>query len=286
MGHPRRAGRAAREVLPLLPRALHRHLLQHHAAAQDPLLHGQPHNPLREHLLPLGPRVLPARRLRREDRPLHQHPPLADHVLPPDLRDHPLDVPGAAAARQVPPIHDGAGGPLGRHHHHHPERALPQAQHPQDGPLGAERLHPAAAQDPADARARRPARRPGRPQDLRAQRQGRRPAGQALEQVQRGGRGGRAAVLLAALLARVHPARPAAAARLQRPPPHDLGPQPLRRRQHRQQHGQLQRAAHRHVRPRRVHERRRRAQEVPLRAREGPAQRHVHPAPHTAPRRV
>ena len=37
-----------------------RHHLLHDPPAQDPLLHGEPHHPLRRHLLPHRPRLLPA----------------------------------------------------------------------------------------------------------------------------------------------------------------------------------------------------------------------------------
>ena len=129
----------------------YRYLLQHHAETQDALLHGQLDHSLRRHFLPLHPGLLPAGRFRRESGPLHQHPPVADHVLPPHLGDHPVHVAGRPAARQVPPIHHVPRRLVRPHHHRHPQHALPQTVHAQNGAVGPAHLHPPAAKDSAHA---------------------------------------------------------------------------------------------------------------------------------------
>lgn len=120
MGHPRRAGRETREVLFVLRGTVHRHILQHHAAPPDAVLHRQPDRALRGHILPVRARVLPAGRLQGEDLAVHHHTAVADHVLPAHIRDHTVHVAVAAAARQVPVVHHVASSPVrGRHHHYH-----------------------------------------------------------------------------------------------------------------------------------------------------------------------
>lgn len=120
MGHTRRPGRATREILLVLRRAVHRHILQHHVAPADAVLHGEPDRAVRGHIVPVGARVLPAGRLQGEDFAVHHHTAVPDHVLPAHIRDHPVHVAVAAAARQVPAVHHAAGRALrGRHHNHH-----------------------------------------------------------------------------------------------------------------------------------------------------------------------
>lgn len=120
MGHSRRAGRETREVLLVLRRTVHRHILQHNPKTEDAVLHRQPDRALRGHILPVGVGVLPARRLQGENFTVHHDPPVPDHVLLAHLRDHTVDVAVVAAARQIPVVHHAAGRPVrGRHHHHH-----------------------------------------------------------------------------------------------------------------------------------------------------------------------
>lgn len=127
-----------------------RYLLQHHSTQEDSLLHGQLDRSLRRYILPLGARLLPTSRLRREDRTLHHHPLVADHVLPLDLGNHTVYISRTPAARQVPPVHHAAGRTLRRHHDHGAERPLPEAEHAQDGAVGEDGIHPAAAEAAVD----------------------------------------------------------------------------------------------------------------------------------------
>jgi len=120
MGHSRGACGETREVLLMLRRTLHRHILQHNPAAEDAVLHRQPDRALCGHILPVGVGVLPARRLQGENFTVHHDPPVPDHVFFAHLRDHTVDVAVVAPARQVPVVHHVAGRPVrGRHHHHH-----------------------------------------------------------------------------------------------------------------------------------------------------------------------
>ncbi|GFR19846.1 NAChRalpha1 [Trichonephila clavata] len=105
------------EVLQLLRRALSGHHLQHHPAPENPLLHRQPHHPLRIHLLSLGPRLLPAFGLGRKSVPLHLHRPLPGGVLPAVVGDHPPDVSHSALTGEVPALHHDPGFFFGFRHH-------------------------------------------------------------------------------------------------------------------------------------------------------------------------
>ncbi|GFY61386.1 acetylcholine receptor subunit alpha-like 1 [Trichonephila inaurata madagascariensis] len=105
------------EVLQLLRRALSGHHLQHHPAPENPLLHRQPHHPLRLHLLSLGPRLLPAFGLGRKSVALHLHRPLPGGVLPAVVGDHPPDVPHSALTGEVPALHHDPGFFFGFRHH-------------------------------------------------------------------------------------------------------------------------------------------------------------------------
>ncbi|GIX92193.1 acetylcholine receptor subunit alpha-like 1 [Caerostris extrusa] len=89
MGHNGSSRQTKREVLQLLRRALSGHHLQHHHPTQDALLHGQPHHPLRRHLVPLHPRLLPAIRQRGKSVFVHIHHAVPGGVLPPAVGDHP-----------------------------------------------------------------------------------------------------------------------------------------------------------------------------------------------------
>lgn len=89
----------------MLRRAVPRHHVQHHDAAQDAVLHGEPHHPMHGHLLPHRAGVLPAVRQRREGVAVHLHPAVAHRVLPAAGRDHPAHVARGAAARQVCALH-------------------------------------------------------------------------------------------------------------------------------------------------------------------------------------
>lgn len=72
-----------RKVLHVLRRAVPGHNVQHHDAAQDAVLHGEPDHPVHGHLVPHRAGVLPALGQRREGLALHLHPALAHCVLPP-----------------------------------------------------------------------------------------------------------------------------------------------------------------------------------------------------------
>lgn len=114
----------------MLRRALSRHLLQHHPAPKNAVLHGEFDRPVREHLVFIGARVLFARRLRRENRPLHQHPTIPNDVLPLNIGDHTIHLLGAASARQIPAVHHDPRRPLGGHNDRYIKRSLPKAEHP------------------------------------------------------------------------------------------------------------------------------------------------------------
>lgn len=165
MGHSRRPGRTARKILSVLRRTVPRHLLQHHPPSKDAFLHRQPDRSLRGHFLPFSAGFLPPRRFRRENRALHQHPPLPDDVLLADLRNYPIHLAGTAIARQIHSLHNGDGRILGRNHDHYPKRALSQAEHTQDGPMGSKFLHKERAEIAADARSEGLAHGIGRQQD-------------------------------------------------------------------------------------------------------------------------
>ena len=96
--------------------------------------------------MPVRLDLLLAGRLWRESGPLHHDAPVADHVLPPHVRDHSVDVAGHAAPWQVPPVHHVPRRPLRSHHHRHLERPLPQAVHTQNGAVGQAILHTETAQ--------------------------------------------------------------------------------------------------------------------------------------------
>ena len=86
---------------------------------------------MRGHLVPVGAGLLPAGRFRRESRPVHIHPTLADHVLPTHLRNHSVDVTGRAPPGQVSIIYYVSSWPLRPHNHRRTQHALPKAQHAQ-----------------------------------------------------------------------------------------------------------------------------------------------------------
>lgn len=125
MGHSRGAGREAREILSVLLGTVRRHLFQHNAAAQDVVLHRQSDRALRGHIIPIGARVLLARRLKGENIIVHHHSPVADHVLSAHLGNHTVHLAVSAAARQVPVVHHVVGGPVRSRHHRHHKHSLP-----------------------------------------------------------------------------------------------------------------------------------------------------------------
>ena len=104
--------------------SFHRHHLQPDDATKDAVLHGQPDYPLCGDQLSDHPGVLPAIRLGREGHPLHLDPAVAHRVLPAAGRDHPADVSGGAAARQVPAVHHGAGDAVNLRHRRRAQRPL------------------------------------------------------------------------------------------------------------------------------------------------------------------
>lgn len=105
---------------------------------------------MRGHFVLVRARLLPSGRFRREGGAVHQHSPVADHVLLADIRNYTVDIAGGAAAGQVPAVYDVPGRAVGAHHHRYTEHALPQAVHSQDGAVGKAHLHPPTAKDPAD----------------------------------------------------------------------------------------------------------------------------------------
>ena len=147
MGPSGRSSSKEREVLHVLQRTLSGHYLQHNDAAKDALPHRKPHHPVRRHYLPYRPRLLFTVGQRREDLPLHLHPPLADRVLPAPGRDHSPDVLGRSPHREVPPIHDDPRHAVDNRDGNRPERSLPVSCDPRHVALGAQGLprHPASA---------------------------------------------------------------------------------------------------------------------------------------------
>lgn len=81
---------------------------------------------------------------------MYQHPPLPNHVLPPHIRNHPLHVPCYAATGKVHPVHHGSRRLFGRYHYYHPERALQEAEHAQNGAMGEVVFHKERTQAVAD----------------------------------------------------------------------------------------------------------------------------------------
>lgn len=99
MGYFGCSGRASQKVLPVLPRAISRHFLQHYFAPENTVLHGESYSAMRQHLLPVGSGLLSAGRFRREDCSLHQYLVIPDHVLPADIRDYTIHVTGITVTR-------------------------------------------------------------------------------------------------------------------------------------------------------------------------------------------
>lgn len=128
MGHHGRAGGQAREVLRVLRGTVPGHILQHHAQAEDAVLHGEPDHTVRGHIVPVRTGVLPAVRVWREGVPVHIHPALAHRVLPTPGRDHPAHVAHRAPARQISPIHNGPGHVVRVRHRGRAERKLQVGQ--------------------------------------------------------------------------------------------------------------------------------------------------------------
>lgn len=96
---------------------------------------------MRGNFLSVSISVLPPSGLGRKDRIVYINPAVANDVFLAHIGNHPLDFASTAAPGQVPAVHDGIGGLVGSDHHHHPQRALPETQHAQDGALGALFLH-------------------------------------------------------------------------------------------------------------------------------------------------
>lgn len=163
VGHHSRACSAQRKVLLVLRGAVPGHHVFLNVATQNALLHGEPDNPLRGHLVPLGAGVLPAERQWRKGIALHLDSALADCVLFAAGGDHPSDVANSAAARQVPAVHDGPGDVFGGGNNRGAECELPVAGDPPDGALGSRRLHPDTAKvfDAGEAAKKRLGRRAG-----------------------------------------------------------------------------------------------------------------------------
>lgn len=132
----------------MLRGALPRHRVQHHPTPQDPLLHGEPDNTVRGHILSVGAGVLPAKRQRREGLPVDLDTPLVDGVFSAVGRDNTAHVADGAAVGQVPALHDGTGDAVGGRHDRRAERELPLARHPPYGQVGAGGIHPGAAAVP------------------------------------------------------------------------------------------------------------------------------------------
>lgn len=102
-----------------------RHLLQHHSAEEDAVLHGEFDYPVRGHLVPVGVDFLSAGRLWGKSGSLHYHFAVADHVLPAHVGNHPVNLAGHAPPGQIPALHHVSGGTVCPHHHRHPQRPLP-----------------------------------------------------------------------------------------------------------------------------------------------------------------
>lgn len=196
---------------------------------------------------------------------MHQHPPIANHVLPPHLRNHPIDLPRPAVVGQVHPVHHGDGGVLRSHHHHNPERPLSQAQHPQDGAVGAQLLHQERTEAAPDEGAEGLADRAGRQQNT----------GQSIADEEAGA--GRHALdrLVQHLVLEL---QPEPGQRVQRTALRIHNEQAEELRRHARRTTGLQRAAVGVLRTGR--ERLGHQEEVPVRTGKSNTQRHVHPAPH------
>lgn len=113
VGHHEGAGRAQRKVLQLLRRTISGHNIQHNAAPQDALLHGQSDNTVRRHFVFVGAGVLLAQRFGRKDFVVYQHSAVVDRVLLAAGGDHSADVADGAAVRKVSIIYDDVSHAVG-----------------------------------------------------------------------------------------------------------------------------------------------------------------------------
>lgn len=87
------------------------------------------------HLVSFGAGLLPARRFWREDCSVHQHPAVANHVLPAHIGDYTIDFTGIAATGKISTVHHVAGWPECCHHDYHTKHTLPEAEYAQDATL-------------------------------------------------------------------------------------------------------------------------------------------------------
>ena len=103
-----------------------RHILQHHAEAEDAFLHGELDHTVRGHLVPIGAHVLYSGGLGRESSSVHHHTAVADNVLPAHVGNYTFNIAGSTTSRQVSALHHVSGGTFRAHHDRHIERALPK----------------------------------------------------------------------------------------------------------------------------------------------------------------
>lgn len=206
---------------------------------------------------------------------MHNDTVVTNDVLFVNFRNHTVYIVGPASAGQIPVVHDGPGGSVRRHNNHGAQRALQKAEHAQNGVLGEEDLHTAAAQTVADESARPVVSGPGGQQSPAARRQE--------VETERGAGGGH---VFGDVFARLSASLSAASRRVQRPS------LVIRRHQQIQRSdrsvGRIRRLQRLtlHGRIRRESERRNAQEEVPVRTGKGDTQREIYPASHTETGRI
>ena len=94
-----------------------RYLFQHNTSSTDVVLHGEPDSANSWNFLPVNPRLLPAGGLGRESGFLYFNPSVPNNVLPADIRNHTVDLPGSPTFRQISPLHNVPRRTLCPRHH-------------------------------------------------------------------------------------------------------------------------------------------------------------------------
>ncbi len=118
-----------------------RYLLQHHAAKENTVLHGQLDYPERGPQLPEHPRLLPTGRLRRESSAHHFHSPVADNVFPAHKWDNTADVASCALVGKISAVHNVHGRGFRSADDPSAQCTPQEAVYAQDGALGTSVFH-------------------------------------------------------------------------------------------------------------------------------------------------
>ncbi len=153
MGRDVRSGKAKRQNVSLLSRAVSGHHIQHHSASQDTLLHGQLDCPVCGYIFFDRAHILLAERQRRKDRSLREHSPLAYRVLFAPVRTHTTDITCGASDREVSPVYYDSGYFVNLGDCHRIECALSLALDPLHAQLGQAALFAHSAEALAHASA-------------------------------------------------------------------------------------------------------------------------------------